>query len=492
MTPDCPRILLNGAPVVIGGVPPATTLLDWLREHARLRGTKEGCAEGDCGACTVILEQTDAAGRIHRRAVNSCLTLIGQVDGLGVRTVEGVAAADATPHPVQAAFVDLHASQCGFCTPGFIMAACAVVDSGESPDTAGIHDALAGNLCRCTGYRPIVEAVAAAVRERAAVPGPGVAPGARADDAALARALGTASRTTSASFRHAGTRFDAPRSLEEALELRARHPEAVLLAGGTDLGLLASRRREPPAHLIHLGRVAGLDAIGERGDALVIGAGATYSQAMQTLTALYPALRDYLTRLGSRQIRNTGTLAGNIGTASPIGDTPPVLLALEARITLASAARGEREVRADDFFLDYRRTELAPDELITAISVPRPAPGALFHADKVTKRYDQDISTVCAAYRLNIVNGIIRDIRIAFGGMAATPKRALKAEAALRGKPLGEASIDAAVAALQADFQPLGDWRAGADYRRRVAGNLLRRLQLRIAEPQTLLEVHAL
>ena len=483
-----PRIILNGSAAEISGVPASTTLLDWLRDHARLRGTKEGCAEGDCGACTVMLERVDAKGVLRREAINSCLTMVGQVDGCGVRTVEGVASADGTPHPVQKAFVDLHASQCGFCTPGFIMASCAVVDGGDPSDkptdTPAIHDALAGNLCRCTGYRSIVDALASAVRNRPA-------PDAERD-AATVRSIAALARSASPSFQSCGMRFDAPRTLNEALALRATHREAVLLAGGTDLGLLASRRREPPAHIIHLGRVKGLDSLSESADSIVIGAGVTYGSAMRTLIIHYPALSDYLTRLGSRQIRNIGTLAGNIGTASPIGDTSPVLLALDARITVMSAARGARTIASDDFFLDYRRNALAPDELITAITLPKPSPGSLFHAEKISKRRDQDISTVCAAWRLTLSCGTVRAIRIAFGGMAATPKRARKAEAALMGKPLDDNAIRSAIAALDAEFTPQGDWRSGADYRRRVAGNLLRRLQFRITEPDTLLEVHAL
>ena len=480
---QAPRILLNGVPVTLEGVSAATTLLDWLREHAGLRGTKEGCAEGDCGACTVVLERRDAAGGVAREAINACLAMVGQLDGIGVRTVEGLAAPDGRLHPVQAAFGAGGATQCGFCTPGFVMAAYAFAVGGEAAETALIHDALAGNLCRCTGYRPIVAAVAS-VAPLAADPirqGPGE----------IAAALdGLADGA--ACFEDGGSRFHVPRTLAEAAALRAQYPQAHLLAGGTDLGLLASRQRERLERVVHLGKVAELNRLEVRPDGLVIGAAVTYARAFAPLIAVYPELEIYLTRLGSRQIRNMGTIGGNIGTASPIGDFLPVLLAVDARIALHSAARGRREVAADAFFAGYRQTALAPDELIADIALPSRAPGTVFFVDKLSKRRDQDISTVCGAYRLLLEQGIVRDVRIAYGGLAATPKRALAAEAALRGRAFTEATASAAAAALAADFQPISDWRGSAAYRMAAAGNLLRRLQLRVTGATAAIEVDAL
>jgi xanthine dehydrogenase small subunit len=281
--------------------------------------------------------------------------------------------------------------------------------------------------------------------------------------------------------------FFAPRSLSELLKLRADHPEALLLAGATDLGLLASHEREPPAAVIHVTHVPELKAITEDKERITIGAAATYAEAMWTLIAAYPALRTYLARLGSRQIRSLGTIGGNIGTASPIGDMPPVLLALEASLKLVSI-RGARDLPLEEFFLGYRKTALAPDEVIQSLSMPKLWPGEVFFCDKVSKRRDQDISTVAAAYRLRLKDGRIEDVRMAFGGMAAIPKRARHVEAAL----LKDGLIAASASALPLDFAPIDDWRGTGAYRLQVAANLLRRLALRIAEPESPVEVEAL
>jgi xanthine dehydrogenase small subunit len=454
------RFVLNDQPVEVDGLSPMTTLLDWLREHRGLRGTKEGCAEGDCGACTVVLERDS-----RREAMNACIALLGQIDGQSVRTVEGLHGAGGAPHPVQVAMAEADATQCGFCTPGFVMSAYAFAGGGEAADLDTVHDALAGNLCRCTGYRPIV----AAMTRVAGLP--------------VEPAPAAPARTASATF---DGRFHAPRSLAELLALRARHPEALLLAGATDLGLLASRSRKPPAALIHVAHVPELSAVVETARHVTIGAAASYARALPTLVANYPALKTYLSRLGSRQIRTMGTLGGNIGTASPIGDMPPVLIALEATLKLASA-RGTRALPLGDFFLDYRKTALAADEVIESITLPRLWPGEVFFCDKLSKRRDQDISTVAAGYRLRLKGGRIEDVRIAFGGMAATPKRARAVEEALL-----KDGFAAAANALEAEFKPIDDWRGSAAYRLQVARNLLRRLELRLASPGHAVEVEAL
>src|SRR5215470_2068263 len=462
---DAIRLVLNDQPVEIDGLSPMTTLLDWLRERRGLRGTKEGCAEGDCGACTVVLERSD--GRCE--PINSCIALMGQIDGQAVRTVEGLRRPDGSPHPVQTTLAESDATQCVFCTPGFVMSAYAFAAGGETPDLDTIHDALAGNLCRCTGYRPIVQAMAA-------VSGLAIEP-----------AAGRPERRDSASF---GS-FHAPRSLGELLALRLAHPEAFLLAGATDLGLLASRSRRPPAELIHVAHVPELLVLRDDQESLTIGAAVPYAHAMPALVANYPALKPYLSRLGSRQIRAMGTIGGNIGTASPIGDIPPVLLALEARLALASQ-RGRRELPLEKFFVGYRKTALAPDEVIESITLPKLWPGVVFFCDKLSKRRDQDISTVAAGYRLRVKDGTIEDVRMGFGGMAATPKCAVHAQQALKGQPVSADSFEAAAAALAHDFQPIDDWRGSASYRLTAAANLLRRLYWRIAEPRRVVEVEAL
>ena len=462
---DGVRFVLNDQPVDVSDVSPMTTLLDWLRDHRGLRGTKEGCAEGDCGVCTVVLERADG----RREPINACIALLGQIDGQAVRTVEGLRRPDGAPHPVQTAMAEADATQCGFCTPGFVMSAYAFAAGGEKADLETIHDALAGNLCRCTGYRPIVEAMTRIAG--LSVESPAVAP----------------VRTGSVAF----GAFRVPRSLGELVALRVEHPDALLLAGATDLGLLASRSRKPPAAVIHVVQVPELTAITEDKKEITIGAAATYAQAMPLLIANYPALKAYLARLGSRQIRSMGTIGGNIGTASPIGDMPPVLLALETRLALVST-RGTREMRLEDFFLGYRKTALASDEVIQSLTLPKLWPGEVFFCDKLSKRRDQDISTVAAGYRLRIKKGRIENVRIGFGGMAATPKCPSHVEQALKDQPFSPATFENAAAAVSRDFQPIDDWRGSASYRLTAAANLLRRLYWRIAEPERAVEVEAL
>jgi xanthine dehydrogenase small subunit len=458
---DSIRFTLNGEPVDLAGTSPMTTVLDWLREHRGLKGTKEGCAEGDCGACTVVLERADG----RHEAMNACIALLGQMDGQAIRTVEGLLGKDGAPHPVQRAMAEADATQCGFCTPGFVMSAYAFAAGGEPAELETIHDALAGNLCRCTGYRPIVEAMTKVV----GIAGETAHP--------------SAPRTESADF---NGMFYAPRTLHELLRTRAMHRGVPLLAGGTDLGLLAGRERTPPKAVIHVAHVPELNVIEDGKEEITFGAAVTYARAAPLLIEAFPALRPYLARLGSRQIRTLGTIGGNVGNASPIGDMPPVLLTLETRVKLASA-RGTRELPLEEFFLGYRKTALASDEVIQSLTLCRLREGEVFFCDKVSKRRDQDISTVAGAYRLRLKRGKIEDARLAFGGMAAIPKRASNAQAALM-----KDGFEAARAALAKDFQPLDDWRGSAAYRLQVATNLLRRLELRLADPTRPVEVEAL
>jgi xanthine dehydrogenase small subunit len=454
------RFLLNGSLRETEAA--SATLLDHIREAEHLTGTKEGCAEGDCGACTVVLTRIEDGRPVHE-AVNACITLMGQVDGRAVTTVEGLLGPGRAAHPVQRLLAETDGTQCGFCTPGFVMSLYAFAQSGEPATVANVHEALAGNLCRCTGYRPIVD-TALALRE---MPQAGAAPDQlRALDDAAASLPG----------------WHAPRSLSELLQLRAERPKAVLVAGATDLGLGPSRDRTPIAEAIDVTRVPELKRIEETTTAVEIGAAVTYAQALPLLERLYPTLGTYLRRLGSRQIRNSGTIGGNLGTASPIGDSAPFLLALDAEIELASLA-ATRRVPLVEFFTGYRQTALRADEVITTIRLPKLADSDLFRCDKISKRYDQDISTVAAAFRLRLENDRVVDARLAYGGMAATPKRAKAAEASLVGKPFDAAAVEAAITALPQDLSPIDDVRSTAAYRLMVAGNLLRRFLAAGAEP---------
>src|SRR5258706_630392 len=352
------NLLLNGVPRTVEGISPTTTVLEWLRGEARACGTKEGCAEGDCGACTVVIGERRGDG-LRYRAINGCIALLPQLDGKLLLTVEGLADGEAL-HPIQDAMVDCDASQCGFCTPGFVMALLAFQLGGEAATPDAIHEALAGNLCRCTGYRPIVaaaERVAGAADARFAAPARGAAlaalPG---DDLALA---------------HGADRFFAPTSLARLLALRAAYPDATLLAGGTDLALRVTKEYRALERVIAVTRVPELLRIVSDDAALTIGAAVTYTDALPGLERHWPSLGLMIRRLGSRQIRNIGTIGGNIANASPIGDMPPALIALGATVVLRSLA-GARELALEDFFIDYRRTALQPDEIVEAVRIPLP------------------------------------------------------------------------------------------------------------------------
>jgi xanthine dehydrogenase small subunit len=463
------RFLLNGAPRAESAASPTMTVLDWLRNVARLTGTKEGCAEGDCGACTVLVGRM-RDGALRYEAINSCLMVLAQLDGAAVVTVEGVADGDRL-HPAQQALLDADAAQCGFCTPGFVMAMVALQQDGGATSDEAIHEALAGNLCRCTGYRAIVDACRRL--PQASPPGDHVeldprSPVCQAQDQT----------------------FFAPETLEELLALRARHPDAVLLGGGTDLGLRVSKERERWPLVIATTAVEELRRITLASDGLDVGGAATYSDLLPHLDRHLPAFAALVRRLGSRQIRNLGTLAGNLATASPIGDTLPCLVALGASVRLRSE-RGERTLPVENFITGYRTTRLAADEIIERVSIPFPAPAADFAAYKISKRFDQDISTVVAAFRLERDGDHVRSLHAAFGGMAARVQRAAALEGALAGRPWSAPAGDIDDWLAQ-DFRPLSDHRGSAAYRLRAAAGLVQRFRLETGSPTVPLRLEAL
>ena len=459
------RFLLNGKPCSEASAPPTMTVLDWLRTRAFLTGTKEGCAEGDCGACTIVLgRHVDRS--VQYRAANSCLMLLPQIDNCAVLTVEGLAAPDGTLHPVQQAMVDTDATQCGFCTPGFVMAMFAFHHGGEGADDTLIHEALAGNLCRCTGYRSIVEAC------RRVAQGP--ADRFVAETAPTAATLSALPPCTD--YRNGAQVFLSPRSLEALFAAMAQFPDAILLGGGTDLGLRVSKDREALPAVIATEAVQELRQITAGADALEIGGAVTYTEALPHLDKHFASFGALVRRIGSRQIRNLGTIAGNLATASPIGDTLPCLIALDATVTLASAA-GERALPVESFITGYRTTALVAGEVIAAIRVPYLAPGREFAAYKVSKRFDQDISTVIAAFCLERQAGKVGHLRAAYGGMAARAMRAARVETAMSGRPWTPTWLADIDAVLARDFTPIGDHRGSAAYRLRAAAGLLRRFQ---------------
>ena len=441
------------------------TVLDWLRTRARLTGTKEGCAEGDCGACTIVLGR-EVDGSLQYRAMNSCLMMLPQLDQRAVFTVEGLAAADGALHPVQQAMVDTDATQCGFCTPGFVMAMFAFHHGGEAADSAIMHEALAGNLCRCTGYRSIVEAC------RRIAQGP--ADRFVADAPALAEKLSKVPPCTD--YRYGTQAFLMPRSLAALFAAMEQQPNAILLGGGTDLGLRVSKDREALPAVIALEAVEELRHVTISDDAIEIGGAVTYTESLSHLDRHFPSFGALVRRIGSRQIRNLGTIAGNLATASPIGDSIPCLIALDASVQLMSRA-GERVLPMELFITGYRKTALAAGEVIAAIRIPFLAPGHKFSVYKLSKRFDQDISTVIAAFRLERRSGKAGELRAAYGGMAARAMRAVTLETAVKGRPWEPAWLPDVETLLARDFTPIGDLRGGAAYRLRAAAGLLRRFQ---------------
>jgi xanthine dehydrogenase small subunit len=467
------RFLLDGEQVSASGLPPTMTVLEYLREIAHRTGTKEGCAEGDCGACTVVLGELAPDGvRVGYRAVNSCIRLLPTIDGQELVTVESLQPRDGALHPVQQAMVDNHGSQCGFCTPGFVMSLFALYLHNQSPARDEVLDALSGNLCRCTGYRPIIDAGL----RMGSYPTPAHWSREAACSTARLAALRALRRTQSLKF----PGFQAPRSCDELAAALQADPTAVLLAGGTDIGLWVTQQLRELPSIIYIGEVAELKGIRRDAAGIVIGAAVPLTEGWGAIVAAYPQLAEMAQRFGSPPVRNSGTLCGNIANGSPIGDAMPALIALGAQIELR---RGHhtRRLPLDQFYLGYQRKDLASAEFITAVIVPAPLAGRRVASYKLSKRFDQDISAVCAAFVLDQQGDRITAARIAFGGLAAIPARARATEAALTGRLWNPESIEMAVAALAEDFRPLTDLRASSDYRLQAAGNLLRRFYLETA-----------
>jgi xanthine dehydrogenase small subunit len=451
------RFLLDGDVIEVDDADPAGTVLDYLRYTLRRTGTKEGCAEGDCGACTVLLGEL-AGDAVEWRAVNACILFLPMIDGKALRTVESLGGA----HPVQRELVERHGSQCGFCTPGFVMSL-----YGRSIGAAGtrgvpVGDVIAGNLCRCTGYGPILAA------------GEAVPVAAEKDDATVA-----ALRALRPAYGH-------PSSADELADLLLDHPGTRIVAGATDVGLWVTKQLRDLGRTVFVGDIADLRGIDESPDGLTLGAAVRYSEAREALARLHADLGELVRRIGGVQVRNAGTIGGNIANGSPIGDMPPALIALGADLTLRRGSE-RRTLPLEDFFLSYGKQDLAPSEFVESVRIPRPPPDLLFRVVKLSKRFDSDISGVCGAFALRIVDGIVAEAHVAFGGMAGIPARAPRCETALTGRPWTEAAVEAAAQALARDYEPLDDLRGSAAYRRTVAGNLLRRIWAEQNEPVSVL-----
>ncbi|HRL21322.1 MAG TPA: xanthine dehydrogenase small subunit [Alcaligenes sp.] len=466
------RFIYRGQVQEVTQSPATQTVLQYIREDLHCTGTKEGCAEGDCGACTVMVGELDGDQRLQLRAVNACIQLLPTLDGKVLYTVEDLRQADGSLHPVQQAMVDLHGAQCGFCTPGFIMSLWGLYLShpqdAPPPTRAQIDDVLSGNLCRCTGYRPIIDAAQAMHRY----------PRAHFDRDAVEKQLRAIQSGPMLAYRHQDQTFHAPRTLDELAHLREQFPQARILAGSTDIGLWVTKQFRDLPHLIYIGRVAELRELAPTAqDDLYIGAGVLLNDAFDALLNDHPELTELRQRFASFPIRNAGTLGGNVANGSPIGDSMPALIALRTRVMLRKGER-VRILPLEDLYLAYQKTAMEPGEFVQGLLVPRNKSGWQLRTYKLSKRFDQDISAVCAAFAIELDGTRVRQARIAFGGMAATPKRAAHAELALHGQPWNENSVQAAMQALQQDYQPLSDMRASSQYRSQTAANLLYRFYL--------------
>ena len=499
------RFVRRGEILSVSNVPPSRTLLDLLRDDLGCTGTKEGCGEGDCGACTVVLGEEDN-GAVRYRAVNSCIRLAHSIDGMALYTVEDIAGASGALHPAQQAMVESHGSQCGFCTPGFVMSLFAMyqnhVSKGVPITRAMAALELSGNLCRCTGYRPILDAAQAM----------GALPAAPVDETALLSKLELL--THDLPGLEADFSYKSPRTLAELLRLRATQPKAQLVAGCTDVGLWVTKQHLQFECVIDVTKVQELRRIEDCPDHLAIGSAVPLVDAYAALVGYWPQLHAFAARFAGLPVRNSGTLGGNVANGSPIGDSMPLLIALGADVVLMSI-RGQREMPLEHLYTGYRTNVMAPDEVLAWIRVPkagslqpRPLPGGeevtaenreekaglapsprwgegggeglptTLKVYKISKRFDDDISAVCLAIHLQIKNSVVVRASIGAGGVAATPARAVKTEAALTGQPWTEATVQRAIAILRTEFSPISDMRASSNYRREVLGNLLQRYWL--------------
>jgi len=471
------RFLLNDRQIALNSIRPDQTLLDFIRRDRRLTGTKEGCAEGDCGACTVLVGRLEG-DTVKYETVNSCIRFLGSLDGCHVVTIEHLKRPDGSLHPVQQAMVDFHGSQCGFCTPGFVMALYGLWMQRPQPSVQAIETAIQGNLCRCTGYEPIIKA-AQAISSYGTPENDPLAQE-RAKVVAELKAIKDGRRVEVGSGEE---RFIIPASADDLAAVLETEPSANVVAGSTDVGLWVTKFMRKITPVVFIGGIDELRGItvDERG--ITLGALVSYSDAQAVLAEHVPAFGKLIHRIGGEQVRNMGTIGGNVANGSPIGDTPPPLIALNASVTLRKGA-ARRTIPLEQFFIAYGKQDRQPGEFVEAIHIPLPEQGTQFAAWKISKRREEDITSVLGAFLLKLAaDGTVETIRIAYGGMAATPKRAAAVEAALTGKPWNAETIEAALHFYEADFKPISDMRASSAYRMLSARNLLRRFHLATTKP---------
>ncbi|MEX1036954.1 MAG: xanthine dehydrogenase small subunit [Sneathiella sp.] len=464
----------RGEIVELENIDPTMTVLNYLRYERALTGTKEGCAEGDCGACTVVLGEI-RDGKLNYQAVNACILFLPMLDGKELIVIEDLKSEDGALHPVQKALVEANGTQCGFCTPGFVMSLFAKMHTSRKSDRGHIDNILAGNLCRCTGYGTIVEAAVTVAKS-------GATDQFHTREKATVMQLEALVGEPDLQLDWQGRSYFAPKTIDELSDLLAKHPDAILLAGATDVGLWVTKQHRQLQTVIYLGQIDALKNITEKENGLYIGAGATYSEAWAPLAHLHPDFGELIRRIASTQIRNSGTIGGNIANGSPIGDTPPALIALGARLNLRSKT-GLRDIPLEDFFIEYGKQDLKSGEFVEAVFLPHSKTGSHFATYKVSKRFDQDISAVCAAFHLTLNRQKVEAVRICYGGMAGTPQRAAKTEQVLLGSEWSEATIASALLKMPEDYQPLSDMRASSQYRMLIAQNLLRKFYIETTTP---------
>ncbi len=466
------RFILNDEDVEISSIKATETLLDYLRLTRRLRGSKEGCAEGDCGACTVLVGRL-RGGELKYETINACICFVGMLHGAHVVTIEHLSPVGGPLHPVQQAMVDYHGSQCGFCTPGIVMSLYALWMQTPRPGARQIETALQGNLCRCTGYRPIIDAGKAMSDFGEVSADPLVV-----HRTEMIKRLEALRDGQTVDIGEGKDRLIVPGSVDELATIYAENPTATLVSGATDVGLWVTKFMRDIGPMVYVGGVPELHSIEEGEGALTLGAAVTYTQARELIVRHFPQLGELWDRIGGDQVRNAGTIGANIANGSPIGDTPPPLIALGAHVTLRKGA-ARREVKLKDYFIAYGKQDRQPGEFVESVTIPYLPAGEQFACYKITKRRDEDISALCGAFRIFINDDReVGMVRVAFGGMAATPKRAKAVEDALVGKPWSAATIEAALPAFAEDFQPLTDMRASKEYRLLAAQNLLQRFLL--------------
>lgn len=469
------RFVLNDEAIKLGNFSSSLTLLDYIRLQKSLKGTKEGCAEGDCGACTVLVGRLTSDG-IRYETVNSCIRFMGSLDACHVVTIEHLKGENGELHPVQQAMVNQHGSQCGFCTPGFVMSLYALWMNTPNPTNTQVERALQGNLCRCTGYEPIVKAAIEVSQSSDPVHDK-----LNLERVNIIKQLSDMHDGQRVEIRHEGDLIIIPQDVKDLANARAEHPNSTIVAGSTDVGLWVTKHMHDISPTIFINHLQELHAIDIDADSITIGACVSYTDMQSIIAEHFPQMKAFWNRIGGEQVRNMGTVGGNIANGSPIGDTPPALIALGASVTLSTES-DQRTLPLKNFFIEYGKQDRSEGDFVEKIHIPFPAPNDMFAVYKISKRRDEDISALCCAIKMNVENGVMKNVAIAFGGMAGTPMHASETEKLLEGKAWSLDTIRKAKAGIDLDFSPLTDWRASKEYRSLAAKNILERFYIEMTD----------